>query len=115
MPRFLKSPLVSGVLLLFFILTAVRLISVYREERALREKEEAFSRRVSALEEQNRKTREELRIASTPEAIERDAKARLNLKKPGERVTVVIQSDMPTTTPSEDPGLWGRIKSLFSF
>ncbi len=49
----------------------------------------------------------------TPEGIEREAKAKLNLKSPGEEVVVVV----PPPAPAESAApatLWERIKRFFA-
>jgi len=53
-------------------------------------------------------------IAATPEAIERDAKARLNLKKPGEEVVVVIPASVQATTSGNAKlSIFARLGSWF--
>lgn len=49
----------------------------------------------------------------TSEAIEREAKARFNLKKPGEQVVVVMSPKPPETASSTPPGFWQRLRNFF--
>lgn len=70
----------------------------YQELLALRREEATLRQKFEAVEVENQRLRDEIRIAATPEAIERDAKARLNLKKPGEEVVVVIPAPIQAAT-----------------
>jgi cell division protein FtsL len=55
-----------------------------------------------------------LRLAEleAPEAIEREAKAKFDLKKPGEEVVVVVPEER--RHPSPQVTLWERIKRFFA-
>lgn len=71
---------------------------------------------VKKIEELTRKKQElELALAEiqTKEAIEREAKARLNLKNPGEEVVVVVP-EKKVSAPQDSPvSFWSRLISLF--
>ena len=68
------------------------------------------------LTQKKQELEEELRRLEAPGAGERQAKERLNLKLPGEEVTVVISEKKPgelsATTSSQ--GWWNRIRLWFS-
>ncbi len=88
--RFLASPIIALLILVAIALMSLWVFRAYREVLALRREERVLRQKFEAAEAESRRLRDEIRIAATPEAIERDAKARLNLKKPGEEVVVVI-------------------------
>ncbi|GEM_PF-1790627 len=75
----------------------------YREKGARDEK-------IQILEERSNALGEELQKFDNTAAIEREAKERFNLKRPGEKV-VVILSDEPQieTKAGENPSLWARV------
>lgn len=83
----------------------------YREKKARDEK-------LRILEERSNALGEELQKFGNTAAIEREAKERFNLKRPGEKV-VVILSDEPSagTADGENPSMWARmrdaLKNLF--
>lgn len=49
-----------------------------------------------------------------PEAVEREAKERLNLKLPGERVVVVVPDNEDGDSDPGSNNFWSRIRSLIS-
>ena len=70
------------------------------------------------IEEVTRKKEElEHRIVElqTPEAVEREAKERLNLKKSGENVVVVVPEKKEVSPKSNLEYFWGKIKNFFTF
>ncbi|MBI4134935.1 MAG: septum formation initiator family protein [Candidatus Sungbacteria bacterium] len=103
MSKFLSSPIALVLVLLILGVSAVKLfrtVSLYLDVRHARGKLQA---ELAYLEAENQKISDELRIADTPEAIERDAKGRLNLKMPDEEVVVVVpNSEKYTATTTED-------------
>lgn len=70
--------------------------------------------KIEELKETKQKLEARLTELQTKEAVEREAKERLNLKKPGEEVVVVIpeKKDVATTTPPQT--FWEKITSFFS-
>ena len=69
--------------------------------------------RVEALRQKKAELEARLAELETPEAIERRAKANLNLKKSGESVVVVVpeKTDGPRPSP---PTLWQKTKWFFA-
>lgn len=115
--RILTSRIAAIIALSLFLLAVVKLGRAWHEYRLLSEKEEQLAIKISEAERDNQELREEIRIAMTPEAIERDGKARLNMKKPGERVVVVITPDTASTSATASSFwqmLFHPIRSLFS-
>lgn len=76
----------------------------YREKEARDEK-------LRVLEERSNALGEELQKFDNTAAIEREAKERFNLKRPGEKVVVIV-SDEPQdgTAANEDSSLWARVR-----
>lgn len=116
MNRFFSSPLVIVVLLMLFVLSGMRLLGTFGSYRGLSAEEGRLREKLVRLESENRALREELRLLDTPEAIERDAKERLNLKKPEEKVVVVVPNQATTAASSVETSVWLRVwRQLLSF
>ena len=114
MSKVFTSPIVLVVALALLVYGGVRLVQVWQIYHELKLRETKLEERVASSEAQNQELREEIRVARTPEAIERDAKARLNLKKPGEEVVVVVgTSPAATTSQGASGGLLSRLKTFF--
>lgn len=85
---------------------------LYHETRTTKEKIAELSQKKEELETY-------LRELEHRQAIEREAKERFNLKKPGEEVVVVIGEDLEKNEIPPTPTFFGRVKlflaSIFSF
>lgn len=112
MPRFLSSPIALILALALLGIVAVHLARTISGYMDLRAQEKKLRGKAAYFETENQKVREELRIANTPEAVERDAKARLNLKRPGEEVVVVVPNNEPATSTARDNSPWRNFKDL---
>lgn len=94
----MKSPRV--VLLLFFSVVVLGFALFiawegyerYREKEILSEKVKKLQEEANTLQQETKKLQDKISYLRTPEYIEREAKEKLNLKKPGENVAL-IQSD----------------------
>ena len=97
------------------IISGVRLAQVWRAYSEIQTNADRLQKKLSDFEAENRNLRQALRIAQTPEAIERDSKGRLNMKKPGEKVVIVVPPQTSSSTaPVNSEGLMERIKKFFS-
>ena len=114
MERILKSRITSVVVIILFLLALIKLASAYRGWRDLHEKESQLLEKTITIEAENKELREEIRISGTPEAIERDGKARLNMKLPGERVVIVVDQNGASATSSTAPSVWRRVWQAFT-
>lgn len=76
----------------------------YREKKMRDEK-------LQILEERSNALGEELQKFGNTAAIEREAKERFNLKRPGEKVVVIVSDEAPAETAAgENPSLWARVR-----
>ena len=113
-PKLLVSRIILLIILVAVALMSLWVLRAYQEFLALRREEVALRQKFKAAEAENQRLRDEIRIAATPEAIERDAKARLNLKKPGEEVVVVIPASVQATTSGNAKlSIFARLGSWF--
>lgn len=95
-----------------FIITSLKLFLVWRAWRAIQQDQQRMQAKIDYYAKENKRLRDEITIADTPEAIERDGKARLNMKRPDEEVVVVVAST--TTAPESPPRTWWqRARNFF--
>lgn len=112
--RFLASPIIALLILAAIVLMSLWVFRAYQELLTLRREEGALRQKFEVAEMENQRLRNEIRIARTPEAIERDAKSRLNLKKPGEEVVVVIPPPLTEESgTSAEVSFWERFFQWF--
>ncbi len=105
--------------LIALVLTGV--IDRYTQHRKVFSEVEKLEAEVSDTEEENQELEKNLEDIRKGENIDIEARKRLNLKKEGERVVIILPPDKNTTTTgeknSEDENgresLWKKIKSWF--
>ena len=111
----MKSSLFLNAVMVFIAVSALfGAVRMVRQTLALRGERAAARAGLEALDRQKKELGSRLTELDTPEAVEREAKARLQLRQPGETVVVVVpeeQSEPPATTPST---LWRRINQFFA-
>jgi len=69
--------------------------------------------KIEELKETKQKLEARLAELQTKEAVEREAKERLNLKKPGEKVVVVVPEKKDSAASTPPLTLWEKIISFF--
>lgn len=87
-------------------------VSLMRSALQVSRDSAAASARLALLTAQKERLEEERRERAGEEAVRYHAKARLNLKNPGEEIVVVLP-DRPEISASGEMGLWRRIKIFF--
>lgn len=102
--------------ILFICLAAavsVGAVRITRETMALRSEARRGEEKIAALAAEKARLTARIAELETPEAIEREAKEKLNLKKRGETVVVVVpeQAGQDKTVGT---GYWAGIVSFFS-
>ena len=83
-----------------------RAYELYKEKWAGEEKIKEFSQKKAELEAR-------ITEFTTPEAREREAKSRLNLKRQGEEVVVVVPKDGNGGVASTADSIWKRLGNFF--
>lgn len=86
---------------------------IARETRALEAELRATQIKRDALRAEKSELSARLAELETPEAIERQAKEKLNLKKKGETVVVVVPERGGDYATSTSPTLWERMRAFF--
>lgn len=109
--KLLKSPitLIAVVILFSVILHHVwgmtgRLLSFYNEKKELETK-------ISELQKKNEEIGREMDYTKTAGFLEREGKARLNLKKPGEEVAVIVEDKNQASEKNEQQTKWQKFLS----
>lgn len=108
------------VLFLAVSLTAVALWGVFRNifrYTEIKKEVAAAEEKLSEYEESKKRFEERLKALDTPEGLEKEARARFNLKKPGEEVAIFLDSGAPRKDLGFRENLasaWESIKLFFS-
>jgi cell division protein FtsB len=98
-------------------------IRIHGRNVALQQQLSGLQTQVASLEAENIRFQEDIDFYSQPENLEKEARARLNLKKPGETLVIIPRgtqknssgSDAEAGIGGEKPhGLWQRMKDFFS-
>ena len=115
--KVLKSPFAFiGSIILFSMIIyygwgmTARLIALYTEKRELEKK-------ILELQTKNEAVKKEIEYTQTAGFLEREGKARLNLKKPGEEVVVIVpEKKIQAGDGQSKQGFWKKFFSAaFSF
>ncbi len=88
------------------------LSGIVRETIGLRMEYVAAQAKIEALQSERARLEARLAELATPDAIEREAKEKFNLKKKGEIAVVVLPEKFGIPTKPEG-GAWERIKDFF--
>lgn len=83
---------------------------LYKKRTALEGQINTLQNEVTSLEERNRELQSDIAEAQTPEYLERMARERLNLKKPGEEVVaVVIPESQEAVSQEQEKSWWEKL------
>lgn len=86
----------------------------WHKDVALRGKIASLNERIAEAEEQNRKLSQLVEYFSTQENLEKEARARFNLKKPNEEV-LIIPPEPLLPSPAPTPTVTAKSKTALSF
>jgi len=81
-----------------------RLLSFYYEKRGLETK-------IAELQKRNEDIKKEINYTETEGFLEREGKARLNLKKPGEEVAVIVEEEEVMRVEGVEQDFWNKMFS----
>lgn len=109
MKKITQSPLAVGILITVALVSGFKLFQAFSAHEALKNEELRLRARLEFYDAENKRLRQELRVADSPEAIERDGKSRLNLKKANEKVVLVVPPAPTATSTPESRNVWQRI------
>lgn len=109
----IKNSIWINALFLFLMVTVgYGSYNVVRRAMVLYQESNVIQKKVEELKKKKQELEVQLQEFENPEAIEREAKERLNLKRPGEKVVVVVP-ETATTTAQQVNGWQETLKSIF--
>lgn len=108
-----KSITANIVLVILVFIVGYSAFNVIKQALGFRQEAKNAEEKVRELTAKKEELEAYLAELETPEAIEREAKERLNLKKIGEEVVVVVPKEEKGPSPS-NPSFWERVKSFFA-
>ena len=108
-----KSFVVNIALILIAVAISYNAARMVRDALDMRTQSADMTQRIEQLKVKKQELEVLLTELQTKEAVEREAKERLNLKKPGEQVVVVVP-EKKDSSPAEQPmSLWEKFMSFF--
>ncbi|MDP3727150.1 MAG: septum formation initiator family protein [bacterium] len=105
-----NSPVVAALAVLAAVFLSVSAGRIVLKARAIYREREALAGRIRELQAERERSGGAIAALKPPEAVERLAKERLNLKRPGEEV-VVVTPDVVPPPPVKPPWYLGVLPS----
>lgn len=116
MLRSKKSLLINIAFILAAALVSYSASRMVRNVLITKTRSDEMTQKIEELKKKKQELEAALVELRTKEAVEREAKARLNLKKPGEEVVVVVPDEKKNNAPvTKSQTFWSRITSFFHF
>lgn len=100
-----STPVLIGLAVVVGLL-ATSAVRILRRELAIRRERAAVERKIEELVAEKKRLEESLSALGSPQAVERLAKERLNLKNPGEEVVVVTPGRGAATATDSRANRW---------
>lgn len=110
---YIKKSFINVILILFAMTISYSAVRMIRNVLMVRIQSEEITKKIEKLTYEKQELESALAEVQTKEAIEREAKARLNLKNPGEEVVVVVPEKKISAPQPEPVSFWSRIMLLF--
>ena len=111
-----RTLLFSVFLIAFILGISVFLISsnigVGQKKSQLFEKLKSLEKEIQKIQEKNKELKQQSSESSQESFIEKEARERLNLKKPGENVVVILPPKEEKQEIKEQKSLWQRILDM---
>lgn len=82
--------IIAVVLGLFVVGAAVELVFMFNDRRALQNELQVLDARLGALHDENAQLRAQIDYFSKPENLEKELRARLNYRKPDEKLIIIV-------------------------
>lgn len=114
MSFFKKSFIVNIILILLAISVSYSAARMVRDVFVVRTESKEITQKIEELTRKKQELELALAEIQTKEAVEREAKARLNLKKSGEEVVVVVPEKKISVSQDPPVSFWSRFMSLFT-
>lgn len=112
--RISRSPIGNIVFVAILAAVSYGVFGMIRDALILKEEDRETAEKIEELVAKKEELEAQLAELKTAEAAERTAKERLNVKKPGEHVVVVVPSEeQSAATTSAQLSVWKKIKKFF--
>ncbi len=113
---FFLSPIILGVVVVVFLVTAYQAWRSYVDTRAALQKKEEVSQKLIQREREIKDLESKIAAFESGEGLEMEAKGKLNLKKPDEHVVIIVPAKDATSTASQSAAtsFWQKIRDFFS-
>lgn len=108
-----KSFIINIVLLSLAIIISYSATRMVRNAFVMQTQSAEMTKKIEELKEKKEQLTAALAEIQTKEAVEREGKARMNLKKPGEEVVVVVPEKKTNVPIGQPMSFWSRFISLF--
>ncbi len=108
-----KSFAINGILIIIAMVASYSASRMVRNAFFARQQSDQMVQRIEELQQKKKELEAQLAEMQTKESVERQAKERLNLKKPGEEVVVVVPQKEEKKPQEKSPTLWEKITSFF--
>lgn len=112
--RIWQAVLVALILFVLYLITG-QLVKTSELKSEL----STLDERLQTIEQENIQLEKEIQTFSDPDVIDREARERLNLKKEGENVVIILpepaSEETQPASQEQESSFWQRIKNLFSF
>jgi len=113
MPYIKKSFIINIGLILLAIAVSYSAARMVRNAFIMRTQSAEMTKKIEELKQKKWELEAALAQIQTKEAVEREGKARMNLKKPGEDVVVVVPEKKTNTPIEQSKGFWATVISFF--
>lgn len=116
----MKKTFITILLLILMVFLVIGLFEQFKKNYALNKSAGILENEVLEIEISNEKLKAQIDSFQDPKTIDREARERLNLKKEGEEVVIIIPNEkedlqeiISTTKKSSNKSFWNRIKNWF--
>lgn len=110
------SPFIVFLFLALVIFAAYGAANLFLKRRGLENNLEAINKKINDLETENLSAVKKIEYLDSERGIEKEAKARLNLKKEGENVVVVMPpKDSQKNNNNSENSFFDKLKNFFGF
>lgn len=113
--KFKNAKLINLGLLALALWVGYSAVGMARNTLTLKKEARANEEKIAELTQKKAVLEAFIAELNSKEAVEREAKRRLNLKLPGEEVVVVVPEEKKAETPAKDTAFYAWIKKITIF
>ncbi len=111
---YFKKPFIINIVFIFIaIIVSYSAARMVRNVFIMRAQSAEMTKKIEDLKEKKQQLEATIAEIQTKEGVEREAKARLNLKKPSEEVVVVVPPKKDDSPVEKRLGFWSKFMAFF--